>query len=109
MLPREHRLKKNAEFVRVLSGGSKFKAGPFLFFFCPGQEKLRLGIIISKKVAKLAVVRNRIRRVIQQLLRDDLDTIGAKTGEGVIMVLSLPGDDLRLIAQKNINLWLKKL
>ena len=108
MLPKEHRLKKNSDFVRVISGGTKSKIGPFLFFLNPGTEKMRVGVVVSKKVAKLAVVRNHIRRVIQHSLRENLDVIAERTGDGVIMVLSLPAEDMKATAQKAVDQWLKK-
>ena len=109
MLPSRHRIKKNADFVRVISSGTKGKFGPFLFFYSPTGEKIRFGVVVSKKVAKLAVVRNWIRRVIQESLRNDPELLAQKTGDAVIMVLSLPQDDLRETIDKALSQWRKKL
>ena len=109
MLPSRHRIKKNADFVRVISSGTKGKFGPFLFFYSPTGEKIRFGVVVSKKVAKLAVVRNRIRRIIQESLRADSELLAEKTGDAVIMVLSLPEGELRQSIDNALATWRKKL
>jgi ribonuclease P protein component len=69
MLKSRHRLKKQADFLRVLKEGKRYhdksvaiaQLANFLGF-------PRFGVIVSKKVSKKAVVRNKIRRVILAIL-----------------------------------------
>lgn len=52
-----------------------------------GSRDFRSAVVVSKKVSKSAVVRNRIRRRIYELLRQ-YDTDGLKGGELVFVVYS---------------------
>ena len=51
----------------------------------------RLGVVVSKKVEKLAVRRNRIRRVLKEASREEL---GVMRGGQDLMLIVLPGFEL---------------
>ena len=52
----------------------------------PESEKpVKFGIVISSKISKKAVVRNKIRRQIREVLRENL--INIKTGQKVMIVV----------------------
>ena len=64
------RLLEKAEFSHVFSTGKRDNGKFFLVVFCvnkPGSA--RLGIAVSRKVSKRAVVRNRIKRQIRESFR----------------------------------------
>ncbi len=50
--------------------------------------KMRLVVVVSKKVAKQAVRRNRIRRVLKEAARKEFEL--AKPGQDIVLVV-LPG------------------
>ena len=59
-------LRKKKDFERVFLNSKKKSSSLFLLRFCENKEGfLRVGIIISKKVSKLAVKRNKLRRQIK--------------------------------------------
>lgn len=66
-LPKHHRLKKNQDFVAVYQSGLR-RTAPHLILRAWQQQKdptvqpTRIGISISQKVSKRAVIRNRIKR-----------------------------------------------
>jgi ribonuclease P protein component len=87
MLLKAASLKKTREFQRVFSRGKGFSAGNLLLKInSPNENKIRFGIVISKKVAKQAVTRNRIRRVLKEALRQEQGRI-IKGVEAVLVVL----------------------
>ena len=65
MLKRENRLKKTKEIDLVFKKGRSEFCGFLGFKYKKNQEKQnRFAFIIGKKVSKLAVKRNRIKRII---------------------------------------------
>ena len=71
-LPSEHRLKRRSDFQRVYQQGIRRHSRSFVIRALPiisnpinRSIKTRIGISISRKVSKKAVVRNRIKRLIR--------------------------------------------
>jgi len=91
MLAKENRVTKKKDFALIFKKGSGFKEG-FLFIktILNKTNRSRFAFVVSQKVSKSAVVRNRIRRILKELVRRHLE--GTKTGvDGVIVVY--PGID----------------
>ena len=67
---RKLRLRNREDYSRVYRGGRSFANGQFVVYWSkqPTAEPFRLGISASKKVGN-AVVRNRMRRVIKEIVR----------------------------------------
>jgi ribonuclease P protein component len=69
-LPHPYRLRSSRDFQRVYSRAKRFKAEHLTLLklaragsvASPGPRSLRLGVVVSQKVSKRAVIRNRIRR-----------------------------------------------
>lgn len=63
MLPKKFRLTQKVDFQKVLREGKAIHGKYFIFLVLKssGQEK-KLGFIVSNKVSKSAVERNKIRR-----------------------------------------------
>lgn len=72
MLPEDYRLKKRSAFKATYKSGKSFhKDG--ITMFC-GREKnndtpTKIGFVVSKKIHKRAVRRNRIKRLMRESLR----------------------------------------
>lgn len=73
-LPQKLRLSKKKEIERVLGSGKKAVQPSFRLFFYPNKRPYpRFAFIISKKISKKAVDRNRLRRrIVGWLLGQDL-------------------------------------
>ena len=62
-------LLKRAEFVRVQNRGERHRGRCLLLMVYPNEsEKSRVGLTVSRKVGN-AVVRNRVRRRLRELIR----------------------------------------
>ena len=68
--PRTYSLANQLEIKQVFDNARKVSQKHLLILFKPNQKiHARLGIIVGKRVASSAVVRNRIRRVIRESFR----------------------------------------
>lgn len=68
--PREARLLKATEFRAVFRTGRRARAGLLHARLRPnGKERGRLGLAVSLKAARKAVVRNRVRRQLRESFR----------------------------------------
>ena len=88
MLKRKNRLSRNKDFERVFQEGKKynFLENGFYIKVCKNNLDIsRFGIIVNKKVSKKAVVRNRIKRIIREIIRLNIEEI--KKGIDVVIVI----------------------
>ena len=66
MLPRSHRVPKKS-FPRVVKNGSRVYTKNFAWTIQKNDDsQTRLGIVIGKKISKLAVTRNKIKRIVRE-------------------------------------------
>lgn len=87
-LPKERRLAKRREFVRVYETGRKhFSRYTVLFFAANGLTHSRIGITATKKLGK-ANVRNRLKRWTREVYRRQREPLGldARTIDIVVNV-----------------------
>jgi len=72
MLKKENRIKKKNDFALIFKNGKNLKAGFFILKVLNNNLQLsRLAIIISQKVSKKAVERNRLRRLISSIFEEN--------------------------------------
>ncbi len=89
MLPREYRLTSPADYRRVRSEGRSWANGLLVISRAPnGLPVSRFGISVSRRLGG-AVRRNRVKRLLRESVRRQLDIIR-------------PGWDVVLIARKGI-------
>ena len=65
-------LRRQVDFDRVFANGRRRKTAPLTVIVAPRPEAnspARLGVIVSKRVSRLAVVRNRVRRRVREAFR----------------------------------------
>lgn len=108
MLKAENRLKGQAEFSRILKVGTR-QRGRFLLIASAKRANTqpRVGIMISKKVTKKAVERNRIRRIIAHLFSHVFKE--EARFDVVVSVGSLPKTTVFSGLEEEIQAWQKKL
>ena len=108
MLSKKNRITKKKDFERIFKKGTSFRE-QFLVLkvtLSPLQAS-RFTFVVSRKVSKNAVVRNKIRRQLRELMRPQINEI-KKRVDGVFIVL--PGLENKNFQEiKNIlNNLLKK-
>ncbi len=70
MLPKENRLVQKPDFERVKEKGEKFQSNLFgLLVYPTGKEQSRFGFVISTKLSKKAVRRNRAKRLLREQIK----------------------------------------
>ncbi len=68
--PAKARIKKREDFVRLQEGGNKASARNLLLIYLPSSlSESRFGIVVTRRLDQRAVVRNRVRRKIREVLR----------------------------------------
>jgi len=92
MLPKENRLKRKKEFETVFKGG-RIAKGKYVFlkYLGNGTEKTKIGFVVSKKISKLAVERNKAKRRIREIVR--LRRKEIKEGLSIIVIALPPIND----------------
>src|SRR5579859_3647798 len=75
MLPSEHRLRQARDFARVRKKGRAWSHSLLILTAVPnGGAVTRVGFSVSKRVGK-AHVRNRVRRLLREAVRQELPAI----------------------------------
>ncbi len=71
MISRKHRFRGRHSLDYIYRRGKAHRAGPLTMKYLPAKgEDFRLAVVVSKKVSKSAVKRNRIRRRVFEQFRD---------------------------------------
>jgi len=107
MLKKQFRLRKQKDFENVFAKGAYF-SDKFLTLKIVenGLDISRFGFIVGSKVSKKAVLRNRVKRVLRELVRLKLKQERIKTGFDAVFI-SKAG--IAEIISKDINLAVEKL
>ncbi|PZV14739.1 MAG: ribonuclease P protein component [Pseudanabaena sp.] len=109
MLPNQNRLRRREDFAKVYAKGDRYR-GSYLnlrILFDINDPLTKIGIVVSKKVSKLAVTRNRFKRQLRAILRQLLSQLkdGLQIVVTVTTVQSKPSyqelwDDLKNLLAK---------
>jgi len=100
---------KNKEFDRVFKTGQTFYSSIFSIKIVDNNmDVTRLGILISTKISKKAVIRNHFKRQIREIIQSQLAKI--KTGKDIVIVVFPQIIDKNFQEVENaINIGLKRL
>ena len=90
VLPKENRLKRNKDFEQVFKKGKGLRKD-FLFLKVLKKEEEsepKFGFVVSQKISKKAVLRNKAKRKLREIVRKRIKKI-KKGVDGVLV--ALPG------------------
>ena len=95
MLHKTNRIRKKKDFDVVFKTAQRsaksFKSNLFVFKTAKNDLGVnRFGFVVSQKVSKKAVIRNKIKRQLSEAVRPEIEKI--KTGTDVVFI-ALPGID----------------
>lgn len=86
------RLKKSWQFAKIYKEGGRYSNALFILYVSPNDiQETRLGLTVTKKVG-ISVQRNRIKRLIREVLRA-LNIIAP--GNDLVVVVKKPAIDLK--------------
>ncbi len=89
MLSKKNRLKKKSDFARVFKEGKSLKENFLVLRAAKGaQGPARFGIVVSRKVSKKAVLRNKIKRRISESIRLKIKKIKKEVD---VLLIAVPG------------------
>lgn len=103
MLSKDDILKKRADFVLVKENGRLYQSPLFGMLVLKDVKTRKIGFLISKKVSKRAVDRNRIRRLLSESIRFNLKNM--KNNVWVVFLvkkrmLGLKFDEVKMEVEK---------
>ncbi len=107
MLPRQNRLAKDKEIKKVLSRGRAFFNPVFNLRFYKNLQATKFTVVVSTKVYKQAVKRNRLKRLIRETIRRKLSQL--PTGDYVLMCKPLCAKTEESELLKALNLLINKV
>ena len=97
-------LRKKAEFKAIRGTRLKVKAGNLLLLVKPNTLSYpRLGLAIAKKQVKLAVQRNRVKRLTRESFRQHSDSLPC------IDMILLVYKEIDRVDNKELHQWLESL
>jgi len=86
MLKKSNRITKDKEFDRAFKTGQSFYTKLFIVKAVNNDLGLnRLGVLISTKVSKKAVIRNKLKRQIKEIIQYELPNL--KNGKDLVIVV----------------------
>lgn len=99
MLPRKFRLTKKSDFQKVFKTGKKFSGRYYLLsvLFDENLANPKVGIVVSNKISKKAVERNRIKRLLREVVQGYVSEISKKASLVFLAkkpVLEASGEDV---------------
>ena len=109
MLAKENRLKKKKDFEKLFKGGRSFREKFLVLKVNKNNlDSVRFGFIVSKKVSKKAVTRNKIKRQLREIIRKEIDNYQKGFDIAVIALPGIISKDFKEISQA-LEFALKKI
>ena len=99
--PKSSRILKKMEYKRVLENGAKVVCHEMVVFAIQSQSP-RLGLVVSRKVGN-AVTRNRVKRILREAFRQEINFVRLDLDIVVIARLSAATADFKRVSRSLIR------
>jgi len=108
MLPKQNRLKNKKDFETLFKNGKGCK-GDFIYikFSENNSENSRFGFIVSTKFSKKAVLRNKIKRLLREVIKAKIKDIKKGIDVAIIINPGLKYNNIKELDIKIENLFKK--
>lgn len=104
MLPKQNRLKKKKSFDEVFKKGKILRAPDFFLKYLEKEAaEARIGFVVSKKVSKRAVQRNKAKRRLREAFRSPIKLLSQGIDVVVVANPSIKSRTLREIAEEVVS------
>ena len=91
MLPKINRIKKKKDFESIFKNSRSFKNNLFILKIKENNLGLnRVGFVVSQKISKRAVIRNKVRRRLSEIIKKEINNIPLGTD---LVFITLAGID----------------
>ena len=108
MLPKENRLKKKKDFEKVFKKGKAFFVEFLILKIVKNDlRNPRFGFVVSQKVNKKAVVRNKVKRRLREIVRKKLPEIKTNVDGVFIAKKGIEKKDF-IATEKTVDLLFRK-
>jgi ribonuclease P protein component len=104
MLSQKHRLSRSADVKQTTARGRSFFNPYFVIKFSANSETTLITVIVSVKVSKKAVIRNKIKRIVRDELRKQITSLKNGNYAFIIKPSVLKIDSKQLREQINFSL-----
>ncbi len=102
-MQKKNRILKNEDFIRIIKKGKIVKSENASFFYLKNSFNYpRVGITVSKKVSKLAIIRNKVKRRIRFIMMTKLNM------ELPIDLVIIAKNNIKNITYKNLSCEIEK-
>ena len=109
MLPKENRLKKKKDFEKLFKEGKSFSEKFLVLKINKNNlNNNRFGFIVSKKISKKAVTRNKIKRQLREIVRKEINNYQKGFDVAVIALPDIESKNFEEISQA-LECILKKI
>lgn len=110
MLKSVNRLKKDNDFSAAFHSGKKHYSDQLIIFVRPNSlPETRVGVVVSKKISRKAVGRNKIRRVLLSEIAQQIKNHNLPAGADIVVrVVKYPDNDFPKL-RANLRECLEKL
>lgn len=91
MLAKKYKLTRKDDIPNILEEGKEIKSQYFVIKYTNSDhEDNRFAIVVSSKISKKAVTRNRLRRQIFEIIRLNPEKISEKSPKNIIILVRKP-------------------
>jgi len=86
MFPKQHRL-SSTEFTTLFNTGKKIHTDTFFIVKDGNSQETKFAVVVPKKISKLAVGRNRIRRQVYAYIKNN---VTYSPGRYIVIIKKIP-------------------